>query len=208
MISRRSFITGTASSLALLATYSAHKLLDWYWAAASRKGYSPTKHGGHLDQKYQKMVNKLRGHSYGSPGAPYRWRAAFEDVIGGCFQYLDGKGNAGRYYAIEQFTHFVHVAQKIAENRDTKDEFDETEQALSGIVISTIFERDINNLFQDDLQRWQALKTTKRFVNFKIPTDAFLVDDLDFIRKFARQSFAKRWNGYVHREEKTKQIRA
>ena len=196
MITRRNFAIGTASSLSLLLFYSANKLLDQYWKIAIQKGYIPTKHEGYLDQKYLEMVNKLRGHSCGLPSAPYRWRAAFEDVIGRCFQYIDEEKISGNFYAIEQFTRYVHAARDIAENRDIDGGYNETERALGGVVLQGVLEKDINNLFHDDQQQRIALETTKRFVDLGIPTEKFLNYELKFVRTFARRSFAKRWSGY------------
>ena len=173
----------------MLLVYPAHKLLNRYWD-------SPTDHTDFLDQKYLDMTNKLRGYSIGSPGGPYRWRAAFEDVIGRCFHHIDEEEETGTYRYIEQFTEFVRAARKIAENRAAIEEIDEKKLALAGVVLKTVLEKDINNLLQDDRHRQVALEITKRFVDFQIPTEEFLDSELELVRKFAMESFAKRWSGY------------
>ncbi len=189
MITRRYFIVGTASSLTTFLICSA-------WDIAIQRGYSPTSHKSFLDPKYLEMANKLRGRSFGSPGGPYRWRAAFEDVIGRCFEHFDEVKITDCYQYIEQFTTYVHAAREIAENRSSIEEIDEKKLALAGVVLKTVLEKDINNLIQDDRHRQVALEITKRFVNFQIPTEEFFDSELELVRKFAMESFAKRWSGY------------
>lgn len=161
-----------------------------------------------LDNSAEKKINlervkKLRGRCYSSPGGPYRWRHAFEDVLTECLSYLDENPTSKNYEYIESFTLHAQQAMSFIEDRKTGADLSYLDKGLCKIFIERVCIKSLESRFQNspDLK----LKFTQlffRFIDFEVSSSKFSDHEKDIIRILGLPPFAERWSGYSMRSNK------
>ena len=158
---------------------------------------------GKVNLHYQERVRNLRGRSYGSPGGPYRWCYAFEDVLVECLKYFDKHYAPKRYQFIESFIDNAHDTMKLIEDRESGRDFTKLKKNLCKIFIEVVCIKSIENRFQKspDL-RFIYIDLFRRFADFEVPSSKFSECEQDIVRVLGLPPFGERWSGYSRRYQK------